>query len=567
MGLWPDTVPFDTSDGAHPPALGDIVHGPAAALTAVALVAGPAARASGWAATAAVRVAREWPRARRPVLVDATGLLGPGAGLHDAAGVSDDEGLIDVVSYGVTLRSVRQHAGGFDVVPAGLYVPEPAALRDPAVWDQLQADAVAGQLTLLAWLPAGEPGTAQLARRLGAVLVLAEADEARDVVESLGSPYSVLAVLTPVAPAEPAIPAATPPEQDDEGPAAPPPAAAGTASPAGGAEAAAAPPAPRVSDEDFQRIRLPTDRAEREALMVELRDRQRSARMAVPLDVPAEPAGGAAPGVVVSAGTGDASRELRVETAADDVALDTLDPWVGDGDRRETGGSTAPRRPGPSRGMIWTLVVLLAVSALAGSWRFLQGRLGFGVAVDQPVPMDTTALPADAAPVPTREVELGFAVAMEAHTDLGTAFRRLEALADEDRLSFHIAPLERDGALYYHIMAGPAPDSASALALRDTLLARRLKTAATPTDVRHAPLAFLVGDFGDLDGAEQSMVELRRLDVPSYYLLGDAADGRPLYRVYVGGFATPAEADVTRQLLRAAGVQDSLVTRTGIIYP
>jgi hypothetical protein len=177
-----------------------------------------------------------------------------------------------------------------------------------------------------------------------------------------------------------------------------------------------------------------------------------------------------------------------------------------------------------------------------------------------------TPAPAPAEPEPG-DTELPYSVALEAHTDLARAFGRLNTLAQERPLSFFIAPLEREGTLYYHIMAGPVQDSAGAVALRDTLLARRLKTAETPTDVRHTPLAFHVGDYGTRDVAEQAMSELQRLDVPSYMLFADAADGYPLYRVYVGAFTSAAEADVTRQLLRAAGVQDSLVTRTGSISP
>jgi hypothetical protein len=656
LGLWPKPVPFETLEGAGSPVVGAIVEGPAAALTAVALVAGAGARASGWAADAAVAVARGWPRARTAVLVDAAGEAEPGRSLRDAAGVAGDEGLADVAEYGLSLGAVRRRVehGGYDVVTAGVYVPDPATLRDEALWTRLLADAAAELTTLLVYLPAGEPGTAELVRLLGAAVVLAEPAEAEDVVAALPSAYSVLAVLVPPGAAAEAAEAdaaeadanAAAAEADDEPlviaaaadealhgtpPATGPGDVAAGAAPGGagepddavlpGAKGSAGAEAGRLSDEEFERIRLPTDRVARDALIAELRERQRAARMAPPGAAAggghaagadagggdaADPAGapgapgaagdraaagpagaaseagaaggagaageadfggdagaGATPRVLVPAGESEHAREMRLEAGADDMTLDTLDP----GPAESRGWGPAGRRSGLRRGLGWTLTVVFALSVLAGAWRFLSGRLGVVMPADRAVPVDAAPAAGDDVAFVTREVALPYAVALEAHTDLEAAFSRFDALGNEPGLSFHIAPLERDGALYYHVMAGPVPDSATALALRDTLVTRRLKTAATPTDVRYAPLSFLVGDFGDRHNAEQSMRELRRLDVPSYYLMADAADGYPMYRVYVGGFASAAEADVTRQLLRAAGVPDSLVTRTGNFQP
>jgi hypothetical protein len=221
----------------------------------------------------------------------------------------------------------------------------------------------------------------------------------------------------------------------------------------------------------------------------------------------------------------------------------------------------------------WTLALLLALSVLAGAWHFLTGRIGFAGPAAAPVPpapppAAAGAAPAGAAAAVAGTVELPWVVAMEAHTELATAFARLDALYGEPgTLAFHIVPLERDGSVYYHIMAGPVPDSARAVALRDTLLARRLKTAVLPTDIRHAPLAFLVGEYGDRQNADRSIDELRRRAVPSYRVMADAPDGYPMYRVYVGGYMSPGEADAMRQRLRAAGAVDSLVTRTGTFHP
>jgi hypothetical protein len=615
--LWPGVVPFDWSEGAPSPVLDELVQGPAAALTAVALVAGGRARASGWAAHAAVALAERWHGSRRVVLVDFDLEL---PSLHDAAGIPNDEGTADVAEYGVSLSRVRRRVDGYDMVTAGLYAPDPEAALRSETWGSVLAEIATQRATLLAFVPADAAGADAVVRRAGAVIVLAHPGEADSVVESLPSPYAVLAVLTPreaAAAAQPAIadghepahPAASRKDEpagvaaswdeDADEPlmiaaaadeivnaplveqasapltaqASAPLAEQGTA-PRGdqaGAPPGQPPGTPRVSDSDFERIRLPTDRVGRDALIADLRERQRAARLAPPAEqLPPQAAATAdavtaeaSRPVLVPAAESEHAREMRVETSADDMSLETLDPEV----VRDESRGWGPKRPSRvRRPMIWTVSIVLVVSLLAGAWRYLAGRLGWG---DTGAAVPAAAIPEEpAADVPeVQDQELPYSVALEAHTDLARAFGRLQALDTERGLSFYIAPLERDGTLYYHIMAGPVQDSAGAVELRDTLLARRIKTAATPTDVRHSPLAFLIGDYGTRDVAQQAMSELQRLDVPSYMIFADAADGYPLYRVFVGAFTSPAEADVTRQLLRAAGVQDSLVTRTGSTSP
>jgi hypothetical protein len=506
LGLWPEAVPFETAEGAASPALRAIIDGPAAALTAVALVAGTRARASGWATAAAAALARQWPRARRAVLIDIAAAYADPP-VHGIEGAPAGDGLADVAAYGLSLRAVRRDIGGCDIVAPGLWLAEPAALLGHALWDRLIAEAAADTLTLLVRLPPlEEPGVIELVRRLGAVIVLAEADEAADLVESLPSPYGVLAVLRPAA-----LPA--PADAAGDGHADEPRADASAAAAAAAAEAAAA----------------------------------------------------AAAAAVVAAAAAAAD-------AADAVTGVPAGPLPADQSRVPPPAGRRRLR----RGIGWTVALLLALAVLAGAWRVLAGRIGFDGPVDTPAPAaggapapaaGAGAVPAGAAAAAAVTVELPWVVAMEAHTELATAFARLDVLGGEPgTLTFHIVPLERDGSVYYHIMAGPVPDSARAVALRDTLLARRLKTTVVPTDIRHAPLAFLVGEYGDRQNADRSIDELRRRAVPSYRVMTEAPDGYPLYRVYVGGYMSPGEADAMRQRLRAAGVVDSLVTRTGTFY-
>jgi hypothetical protein len=619
LGLWPDATPLELSDGGASPALDEIVQGPSAALTAVALVVGQRARASGWAARAALTIARHWRGPRRIVLMDLD-LERPA--LHEAAGLTIDEGVVDMLDFGLSLGSVRREvaAGGFDVVTTGLYAADAGALLRHDDWSRVLLEAAAQWSTLLVWVPASAEGMDAVVERAGAVLVLADAAEAEAVVGALRHPYSVLAVLTPAAvdaseglveEVEPIVSAAAADEVlqlvDDVSEPVVVAAAAEevleSAQAPGQADPVHDEPGTsgggRLTEADFERIRLPTERAARQALILELRDRQRAARMARPAPLQPhaasrEPVSSDAveravtPEAEIVAATmtkvgsvhmpasgSEHAREMRLEGAADDVNLDSLDPGI------TAAAATPPRRPRPltvagpppqqpsryRRPLVWTLAVVLLLSLLAGAWHFLSGRLGWGSGVGTEAEQDAalTAPPPPPAPV-LREVALPYAVAMEAYRDVAAATERVETLrAAEAGITFHVAPLEREGTLYYHVMAGPVPDSMAARAVRDTLLARRHKTTMTPNDVRYAPLAFLVGDYGSRFMAQEQMLELRRLDVPSYMLLADAEDGEPLYRVYVGGFATAVESEIARQLLRAAGVRDSLVTRTGSI--
>jgi cell division septation protein DedD len=318
----------------------------------------------------------------------------------------------------------------------------------------------------------------------------------------------------------------------------------------------------RLSDEEFDRIRLPTDGASRAALIADLRERQRTARLAgeagelsgartVPSDTGADRLEPPAVPLVVPSSGGAVTRELEMEARADDVELEAITP---------PGRTSARRTPdGYRRPLIWTLAVVLLVSALAGAWRYLSGRLPRAsevVAAPEPVPEPTGPTYADDA--------LPYVVAIEAHRDLPTAVERVTDLREiEPELAFHIEPLERDGVVFYHVMAGPVPDSTLALALRDTLIARGHKTGRTPTDVRATPFTYLVGEYSTEDDAQEQSDILRRLDIPGYVLRAAAADGEPVFRLYVGGFGSEAEAGAIGQMLRAAGIRDTLVTRTG----
>jgi hypothetical protein len=623
LGLWPDVVPFPLANGAASPVLEDLIGGPAAALTAVALVAAPEARASGWARHAAIALATQWRGSRRVVLADLD-LEQPS--LHEDVGVPNDEGVVDLIDYGLSLARLVHPAGdaGYDLLPAGLFAPDPGHILRHDGWTRVLLDVADRRATLLAFVPAEADGADAVVERAGAVLVLAEEHEAARTVESLPHPYAVLAILTPeavvadetpeaeaaagagaiaapdggeptasheiepppdvLAAAEAAATDGTSSERADTAVASPEDAAAASVTSSVDVDDAATesvdrpirthadtagsetpPPlvgGARLSDEEFDRIRLPTDGASRAALIADLRERQRTARLAgeagelsgartVPSDTGADRLEPPAVPLVVPSIGGAVTRELEMEARADDVELEAITP---------PGRTSARRTPdGYRRPLIWTLAVVLLVSALAGAWRYLSGRLPRAsevVAAPEPVPEPTGPTYADDA--------LPYVVAIEAHRDLPTAVERVTDLREiEPELAFHIEPLERDGVVFYHVMAGPVPDSTLALALRDTLIARGHKTGRTPTDVRATPFTYLVGEYSTEDDAQEQSDILRRLDIPGYVLRAAAADGEPVFRLYVGGFGSEAEAGAIGQMLRAAGIRDTLVTRTG----
>ena len=501
-------------------------------------MAGERARASGWAARTAAALAQRWPGPRHTVLVD---LDVAQPSLHQLTGVANDEGVIDVVEFGASLHRIAVPAADarFDVLPAGPFGGEgERALLESDAWLRILRDAAARRETLLLYTPAEAPGSTALVQRAGAVLVLAEGAETQAIVEQLPHRYSVLAVLEPQRTASDAA-----------------------ASPARATEGAAI----AAESLDEARMRVAGGRERRDALIADLRRRQRAARLTqravrervTPAVRPAEPteAQTSANAAAAVPATGDVVAEARVESALDGVTTAPLESPEALPVRRARRQFVHP--------IGWTLGVVALLSLFAGSLHFLAGRFGgpAEVATPQPEPAESPAVPV-APPLPDRNA-VPYAVALEAHPNLARAFERVDALqANQPDLSFYVAPFERDGVLHYHVLAGPVADSAAALALRDTLLVRRVKTMSTPSDVRYTPLALLIGDYSARADADEQLAELRRLDIPAYVVVGLAADSALLYRVFVGGFAGPAEAEVPRQLLRHAGVRDHLVTRT-----
>lgn len=117
------------------------------------------------------------------------------------------------------------------------------------------------------------------------------------------------------------------------------------------------------------------------------------------------------------------------------------------------------------------------------------------------------------------------------------------------------------GTPWFRVVAGAYPDSAAAAALLDTLRARGASDAGRAV-VEPFPYALLI-ERDVADGAVASKVAaLQARNVPAYAL----AQKNNTARVYAGAFRAPVEAVRLYEDLRTAGIQTSLVYRTGRVY-
>jgi cell division septation protein DedD len=205
----------------------------------------------------------------------------------------------------------------------------------------------------------------------------------------------------------------------------------------------------------------------------------------------------------------------------------------------------------------WTLAVVALLSLLAGSWHFVRVRLQ-----NRNAPDDAGAallVPPAAAnqPPPAPDTILGYAVSVGEHVRLPSAEQRVGALrAAAPAASYFIAPVVREEALYYDVLAGPVADSATAFALLDTL-ALRSQDVRGAGEVRLAPYAFLLGEYATEDSANARVGGLRRLEIPSYTVPLSGPPAR--FRVYAGGYTGPVDAEVMKQILQSVGEPDLLV--------
>jgi len=519
----------------------------------ILLVATAGARRSGWGAASAVALAdRVADFTDRVFLAD---LDFESPSLHTRLGTPNEEGLADVFFYGASLKHVTHRPAGhrFELISAGAFVPEPAEVLRHDRWLSIANDLGPGAV-LLAYVPAEEEGALDLAARAFDAVVLGVDDEIDDLRRRWPDQAQVLAAFSPpTTPARRTEPAAPEPAAPEPVPAAPKPEELEE---------------PDVRDEverekRFEAVRIPRE-AEREALIADLRQRRREAMMS-PESMPAvrEPR---RPAVADAAGEGATAR-----SHADGMGLGLpVRPGIRPGGPLPETPLTEPilirgsgGRSGKGRKVFFWLLSFVVLAALAaGAWvavRYWLERQA--LAPDSGSPGATQ--PVDAPPS-SPEGPLPFSVAVEMHSALPLADERARSLAEEEPgIGFFVSPVLVDSALYYAVLAGPASDSAQAQAIVVRLLAAGLKTVSTPGDVRHTPLAFLLGEFATRREAEDRRAAAFRLGIPGYIIEARTEQGS-VYRLYAGAYAGRGESQVMRELLRNAGLPDTLVNRQGI---
>lgn len=496
---------FDPGAGELPVGLRHAVSGGS---PVVLLVAGAAARESGWAARAAVAAADGAARQREVILAD-LGFEKPE--LHGVLGMRNREGLADVFLFGASLDRVTQRAAGhrFRLVPPGAYVPDPAEILSSSRWFRLLPELRQLGTVMLAYVPAEAVGLPDLVRH-GPVVVL-EAD-GEDVEAALPDGCDVAATLVPPGSADPrgssggqagAGPGMA--QESGEG-------LAGAGEPEDGL--AGVPPAPAAtagSDEDAAGAEtLPV---EPEAWIAE-----------VPLILPDVPVPG---------------------SPVDEL---TIPPVLR---HRNQGG----RRVSP---VLWILLaIVVAVAAWYAFTEYVAPARGQAAVPAQPAPP-----PAD--PGKPIETEVPVSVSIEVYENLDVAQRRVAALrAAEPDLEFFVSPVLNDGVTYQIVMAGPVADVDAGMALMRRLVQDGYKTAEEPWSVRPTALAFRIQDFESKQAAMARRDQLAAQGVPTYVVEVPYTVGPAHYRLYAGAYEYRSEAQVMAQLLQSAGIDAPLVPRTG----
>ena len=531
---WPDAVSLDMSSGVASPVLEDLVRSWAS--TPVLLLAvGPLAQRGGWAAQACIAIAESLATTGRVVVADLS-LDRPE--LHDLLGTDNTEGLTDVFLFGASLEHVTRMlpAHAFELIPAAAFTPDTEEILTHRRWAVVFEELAAAKTRLLLYLPITTDGTGAFSDRVGHTVVLADRWEAETVRDALSADAEIMGFVAPpetaaddVAPGAPDV--ATVPEPDIPA------------------------TAPRMADRDFDKIRIPKDSA-REALIADLRARQRAALQA--------------PAPVIA----PLPDEVDIPRERPAPPVRTVNFPAPKASISEPGFASTVREKPRRRVLLPALLVVFLVSSAAAGWHIWRGGSFAGFERDRSraaAPANRrAAAPAVAQPPAEPPLPAGrplpYSVAIAGYQLLDQAQERIDQLRNEHAsMQFYIAPTVVQGSLFYRVLAGPLPDSATAAAIRDTLVARRIKTMTLASDLLATPYAFLIGTFDRRNEAQAKAAEATASGVPAYVVAVGNPAGATTYRVYAGAFSGQGDAQFLRESLKNAALPDSLVERTGSI--
>lgn len=125
----------------------------------IGVVASEAAASDGWAPSAVLDLARSWSAAgRRVILIDGA-LQAPS--LHEAAGITNREGLTDAALYGASIGRISRPVpdGDFFLVTTGTPVADPSSVVRSGRWHRLAEGITQAGAILMLYLRDGYTGT------------------------------------------------------------------------------------------------------------------------------------------------------------------------------------------------------------------------------------------------------------------------------------------------------------------------------------------------------------------------------------------------------------------------
>ena len=460
----------------------------------------------GWAPGVALRLASGWARGGEGIVLVDADLAAPA--FHDLAGGIGAAGLGDVLVQGGSLDRVvvALQGSSMALVPAGSFPRDPFSVMTAERWRKLVEPLVAGGAWVVVYVPAEEPWAGTILAEATDVIYLANPGESP--VETLGHAERVRGVIDGEPDGEPAVDVRWPvvtfrdEARRDAEPAAPAPEAdaAPAPGPGSGPVQAPEPPAPGAP---------PRPKAHQGA----------TPRSAVP-----------------GRGSEQRWRSRALPAAAAVLALLAIGSWTGWFGLASRDVPQIPVEP-PASG---------------------PSPVQTGAAPPLEAPSEAEP-PTPVGPAPT------FALALASYTNRTIALSRRQAFrARAPGVWFGLVPVEVRGRVFHRLMAGLAPDSASAETLRPQLGAA-LDEDPSAWFARRAHLAFLTSAFPTLEEAEGRVLDLEDEDLPAYVLEVDLSDGSRRYDVYVGAFANEGETGYTRDLLDGLGIRAELRERQGAL--
>ncbi len=581
-----DLPSWSAYDDGAPPGLPAHAERPGRLVTVLTTAA---ARANGWAVETTLRMVEAWSQGGHRVVVADVGLDAPS--LHSRFGAPNAEGVVDVVSFGASVRRVARSAPdrGFFYITAGTPSADVAAVLGSPRLKRLCEGFLDAGVTLVLFAHDECPGTQHLLiQATDAVVLSAEGDVLGN--EAAIEPGSILAVTGPVDMSGDDAAEAFHTVEDgglvlDEG------LELETVADVEADEVAAEAEDVSVAGEEDPEAHIfgslldeGVVEEDEPALVVDDLDPYEvdpTPALAEPLDpgsfteaedelespAPFEyaaPDEAIAPAVEAEAlsGAPDAA-PAEPEIAVREEPMAVVEPDLPGPEAEILGeAEAAPKKASSSARVLLALSLVLLGIVGAAAMGLVQIP---GISPEAPpvVADDASEPAATSVPVSDATRVLAYSVAVGAYESPSEAGDRAASLASLDGVLAVVAPVSVDDVTYHRVLLGPAADSAEAVELA-ARVAQSTGANASDWIIRATPLAFQLGPAVDNVAAQGRLAEALGMGVPAYVLPIEYQDGSVLYRVYAGAFADEEEASYLREHLAAQGLATAtLVTRLG----